>query len=104
MDWICYVPAAVVVTLSAFSLYLGNVTIGVLARFFGRRFGILHHVAYATVFAAATVALLTEYHPALWITLGALAAFPRARPRSAWHPTLAAIGALGYLLALATHL
>ena len=82
------------------ALYLGNVTIGLLAQFFGRRFGVWHHVLYAAVFAGAIAATVAAFHPALVVTLAALAVFPRARPRTPWHPALAAIGLVGYVLAL----
>jgi hypothetical protein len=82
------------------ALYLGNFAMGLLAQLGGRRFGIWHHVAYAIVFASAIGAAVLSWHPALLLTLAALAVFPKARPRTVWHPTLALLGLLGYLGAL----
>jgi hypothetical protein len=78
--------------------YALNVAVGLMAQFGGRSFGVWHHVLYAVVFATAILAIILAFHPALVVTLGALAAFPKARPRTPLHPTLAAVGLLGYLL------
>lgn len=86
--------------LFALALYLGNAGLGTLAQLGRRRFGVWHHIAYATVFAATIAATIAAFHPALLCTLAVLAAFPRARPRTPWHPGLAALGAVGYLVAL----
>jgi hypothetical protein len=45
-------------------------------------------------------ALVFAFHPALLVTVLALAVFPRARPRTPSHPALAVIGLGGYLFAL----
>lgn len=82
-----------------FMVYLVNVLVGLAAQLGNVRFGIWHHVLYALVFATAIAATLFDFHPALLLTLAALALFPRARPRTLWHPMLAAIGLLGYLIA-----
>jgi hypothetical protein len=82
--------------------YVLNVAIGLIAQFGRRGFGVMHHVLYAVVFGTAVLAAVLAFHPALVMTLVALAAFPKARPRTLLHPTLAAIGLLGYLLAVFT--
>lgn len=89
-------------SLLAFALYLGNAALGLYAQLGRRRFGIWHHLAYATVFAAAIAATIVDFHPALLLTLAVLVVFPKARPRTPWHPGLAALGAVGYLVALFT--
>ena len=86
----------------AFALYLANALLGVAAQLGRRRFGIWHHVAYATVFAAAIAAAIVEFHPALLLTLAVLVVFPKARPHTPWHPGLAVLGGVGYLVALCT--
>lgn len=82
------------------SIYLLNCAVGLSAQFGLVRFGVWHHVLYAVVFASTIAALLFAFHPALLVTTLALAVFPRARPRTRWHPALAVIGLLGYLFAL----
>jgi hypothetical protein len=84
----------------AAGLYLVNCLVGVAAQLGGVGFGIWHHALYALVFAAAIAALLANFHPGLLLSVTALAAFPRARPRTVWHPTLAAIGLLGHAVTL----
>lgn len=84
----------------AAGLYGVNLLVGLAAQVFGVGFGRWHHALYALVFAAAVAALLLEFHPGLLVTVGALAAFPRARPRTWQHPALAAVGALGHGAAL----
>lgn len=79
-------------------LYLLNVAIGVAAQL-GLRFGVWHHVLYAAVLASAVAAAVFAFHPALLVTVGALALFPRARPRTPWHLALATIGLAGYAVA-----
>jgi hypothetical protein len=44
----------------------------------------------ATVFA---------FHPALLVTIVALAAMPLTKPHTVWHPSVAVVGALGYVAA-----
>lgn len=78
--------------------YAINIGVGLLAQFRRRRFGVWHHVLYAVVFGAAIAATIFAFHPALLITVGALAVFPKARPRSRLHPILAVVGLAGYLL------
>ena len=85
----------IAIGLGAYALNLG---VGLLAQLGGHRFGVWHHVLYAVVFATAVLAAVLAFHPALIVTLLALAAFPKARPRTVLHPTLAAFGLLGYLL------
>ena len=85
------------VTAAACSLYVLTMAVGLVAQVWRVRFGRLHHVLYFTVFAASAAALWLEFHPGLVVTLAALAALPTARSRTVWHPTLAAIGLLGYL-------
>jgi hypothetical protein len=83
-----------------FTAYLLNFGVGLMAQLGGRRFGSWHHVLYAVVCISSGLAALLAFHPALVVTLAALAAFPKARPRTVLHPTLAVIGLLGYLLTL----
>jgi len=78
--------------------YLVNVAVGLLAQFRRKHFGVWHHVLYAVVFGTAIGATVFAFHPALLLTLGALALFPRARPRTRLHPLLAVVGLAGYLL------
>lgn len=87
-------------TLVGLSLYAVNLAVGLAAQLWGIRFGRFHHVLYGTVFAAAIAAAILEFHPSLLVTLAALAAFPKARPRTSWHPALAVLGLLGYVPAL----
>ncbi len=82
--------------------YLLNCVVGLAAQLRHWHFGVWHHVLYAVVFATAIATTIVAFHPALILTLAALAVFPKARPRTAAHPTLAAVGALGYMLALLT--
>jgi len=81
-------------------LYVINCLVGVVAQVGGVGFGRWHHALYAVVFVAAVAALLVEFHPGLCVTVGALALFPRARPRTVWHPLLAVLGLLGHGVAL----
>jgi hypothetical protein len=80
-------------------LYAINLGVGLSAALFRARFGIAHHVLYAVVFATAVAALVFAFHPALLLTLLALAAMPTTKPHTAWHPGVAIVGALGYLAA-----
>lgn len=82
------------------ALYLVNCAAGLAAQLGLVRLGIWHHVMYAFVFAGAIAALVFAFHPALLVTVLALAVFPRARPRTPSHPALAVIGLAGYLFAL----
>jgi hypothetical protein len=88
-------------TAIAMLLYGGTMGVGLLARTRGARFGAWHHLLYALVFAAVLAAAATHYHPALWLTLAALAALPLAPARTAWHPLLATTGFAGLLARVA---
>jgi hypothetical protein len=88
-----------VLTLAGLSLYGLNLLVGLTAQLRLLRFGKAHHVLYAVVLAAALAALLVDRHPALVLTVAALAVFPAARPRTIWHPALALLGLVGYLAA-----
>lgn len=79
------------------ALYLAACGVGLAARYGGLRFGAWHHRLYALVVAATVAATMAEFHPALLLTLAALAALPRARPYTAYHPGLAWLGLVGYL-------
>lgn len=83
-----------------FGLYLLNFAVGLGAQLFGLRLGIWHHVLYGFVFAGAVGAAITSWHIGMVVTLVALALFPKARPRTPWHPALAVVGLLGYLWTL----
>jgi hypothetical protein len=91
-----------VITFFGFSLYAANLVVGLIAQIWRVRFGSFHHLLYAIVFAGAAAAAITEFHPALLVTLAALAAMPKARPHTPWHPLLAVVGGLGYVPALLT--
>jgi hypothetical protein len=81
------------------ALYAINLAVGLAAQLLRANFGIFHHWLYAVVFAAAIGSAVFAFHPALLVTLAALAAMPLTKPRSKPHPTVAVIGACGYLLA-----
>jgi hypothetical protein len=81
-----------------FGLYAANMVVGLLARFARIRFGALHHLFYAIVFAGAIGAALFAFHPALLLTLAALAVLPFVTAKSRLHPGLATLGFGGYLL------
>jgi hypothetical protein len=80
-----------------FGLYGFNMVVGLAAQF-GWRFGIWHHVLYFVVFLSTGLAFLVSREPSLVLTLACLALFPKAKPRTWLHPTLAFMGAAGYLL------
>lgn len=80
-------------------LYALNLAVGLAAQR-GLRLGRWHHVLYALVFAAAIAAAIVAFHPALLLTLVALAVMPRLRPHTPWHPLAAVVGAAGYAGAL----
>ncbi|MFO7564321.1 MAG: hypothetical protein R6X02_16865 [Enhygromyxa sp.] len=90
LTWILHLGAA---------LYAINLGVGLAAQLFHASFGAFHHWLYALVFAAALAAAVFAFHPALLLTLAALAALPLTRPGKAPHPVIATIGACGYLLA-----
>jgi hypothetical protein len=90
-------PRPTVLTSLGFSLYAANLLIGLVAQLWRVRFGVVHHLLYALVFGGAIAAAIWEFHPALLLTLAALAVMPKTKPRTVWHPLLAVLGALGYL-------
>ena len=79
------------------ALYAINLAVGLSAQLLHAKFGAFHHWLYALVFAAAVAAAIFAFHPALLLTLIALALMPRTKPRTPRHPAVAAVGALGYL-------
>lgn len=82
-----------------FALYGLNLAVGLAARFGGARFGLGHHLLYAAVVLSSLAAAVWAFHPALLLTLVALALIPIPSARSDWHPTLAVLGLAGYLAA-----
>ena len=80
--------------------YLLNCAVGVAAQFLRWHFGVWHHVLYAIVVVSTLATAWLSFHPALLVTLAALAAFPKARPRTLSHPALAVLGLSGYAVAL----
>lgn len=88
---------------SAFGLYCLNVLVGIIAQLRFFHFGKAHHVLYFIVFVSAIGATIFSFHPALLLTLAALALMPKSRPWTWKHPICAALGLLGYLLALRDH-
>jgi hypothetical protein len=83
-------------------LYVLNMLVGTAAKLRGTRFGIWHHVLYAVVFAAALVATIIDFDPALLVTMTALVAMPTVPARTVWHPVLACLGLVGWAAALLT--
>ncbi|PZA07815.1 MULTISPECIES: hypothetical protein [unclassified Meiothermus] len=83
-----------------FGLYLLNLGVGLAAQLRLARFGVWHHWLYFAVFLSAAAALFFTRQAGLILTVASLAAFPWARPRSWIHPTLGALGLVGYLLSL----
>jgi hypothetical protein len=81
------------------ALYAINLAVGLAAQLSHASFGAFHHWLYAVVFAAAIAAAVFAFHPALLATLVALGAMPKTKPRSKLHPSIAVLGAGGYLLA-----
>lgn len=79
------------------TLYASNLAVGLAAQLLHKRFGALHHWLYALVFAAAIAATMLAFHPALLLTIVALAAMPLTKPHTPLHPSVATTGALGYL-------
>lgn len=88
-----------VVLYVAASLYGLNMLVGLAAQFLHVRWGVWHHVLYALVCISAAVALIWSFQWGLIVTGIALAAFPWARPGRRLHPTLAIVGAGGYVAA-----
>lgn len=89
------------VTAFAGGCYLLTMGVGLAAQIGGVGFGRLHHVLYFVTFAAAAAAAWVEFHPGLLLTIAALAGMPFTRPRTVWHPALAAIGLVGYVAVVA---
>jgi len=83
-----------------FGLYVLNFLVGLVAQLRLGHFGIWHHGLYLVVFVSAVVALLLTEEWWLLLTVGCLAWFPRARPRTWLHPTLGVVGLVGYFMAL----
>ncbi|WP_146158699.1 hypothetical protein [Enhygromyxa salina] len=79
------------------ALYACNLAVGVSAQMFHAKFGAVHHWLYGVVFTAAIAATVLAFHPALPITILALAIMPLTKPGGAAHPAVATAGALGYL-------
>lgn len=83
--------------LVAAALYVVNCLVGLASQLLGVGFGRWHHGLYAVVFLAAALALWAEgFPPGLWLVVAVLTVFPRARPRTVWHPLLAVLGLLGH--------
>lgn len=81
------------------ALYAINLAVGLAAQIFHASFGAFHHWLYAVVLAAAVAATAFAFHPALLLTVVALAAMPLTKPKSPLHPIVAGVGVCGYLLA-----
>lgn len=90
LSWTLHVAAA---------LYAINLAVGLAAQVLRANFGAFHHWLYAVVFAAAVAAAVFAFHPALLLTILALAVMPLTKPHTAWHPSVAVVGALGYVAA-----
>ena len=91
-----FVPLGWALHLGA-ALYAINLGVGLSAQLLDKQFGVLHHWLYALVFGAAIAATVFDFHPALLLTLAALALMPLTKPRTPRHPACAGVGALGYL-------
>ncbi|HUF47366.1 MAG TPA: hypothetical protein VMM93_06075 [Vicinamibacterales bacterium] len=90
-----------IVTAVAGGLYVLTMAVGLVAEIGRIGFGRLHHVLYFATFAAALAAAWMEFHPGLLVTIAALAGMPVTRPRTIWHPALAACGLVGYVAVVA---
>jgi hypothetical protein len=94
----------------AFGLYCVNLVVGAVAQVGWYHFGRAHHGLYFVVFVCAVFVAVMYRHPALLLTLGALAVMPKTRSKhllqKRWgvliHPTLALIGLLGYSVVAGT--
>ena len=91
-----------------FGLYVSNLALGVAVQWryvSTKRFHWVHHALYGVVFVAAGAAVLagalagSRWWP-LAFTVGALAVLPRYRGGSVPHRNLAALGFVGYFLAI----
>jgi hypothetical protein len=88
------------VMLLAVSVYVLNVLVGVAAWRTRRGFGPIHHALYALGFVGTAASAWLHFHPALLVTLICLAVLPLRSARSRWHPTVATLGLLGWVVAL----
>jgi hypothetical protein len=79
------------------ALYAINLAVGLSAQVLHTRFGVVHHWLYGVVFAGAIAATVLAFHPALAVTILALATMPLTKPGTKAHPAIAVAGALGYL-------
>lgn len=84
----------------AFGSYLLNVLVGLLAQLRLIHLGWVHHALYFWVFISSLAALILLRELWLILTVACLALFPRAKPRTWLHPTLASVGLIGYVLAI----
>lgn len=82
----------------AAGLYVVNCVVGLVAQIGEIGFGRWHHALYAVVFVAAVAALPGNFGPGMCMVVAALLLFPRAGARTWWHPLLAVLGLLGYVL------
>lgn len=83
-----------------FSLYVLNLLVGLAAQLRLARFGLWHHGLYLVVFLSTVLALVLTREWWLLLTVGCLTLFPKARPHTWPHPTLGAVGLVGYLLSV----
>jgi hypothetical protein len=92
----------------SFGLYCVNLAVGVAAQLRLYHFGRAHHVLYFVVCVSAGAALVTRWHPAMLLTVLALACIPTTKPRSkhgsGLHVVFALVGFLGYSYSAAAHL
>jgi hypothetical protein len=86
---------------AAFGLYVVNLGVGVVAQLRLYHFGKAHHLLYFIVFASAFIAAVVRFHPALLVTLLALAVMPKTKPGGWLHPMCAVVGLSGYCWAIA---
>jgi|GEM_PF-1068657 len=80
------------------ALYAINLAVGLAAQLLRARFGVVHHWLFAAVVAAALAAAVFAFHPALLLTLAALATMPFTKPGGKAHPAVAVLGACGYVM------
>lgn len=81
-------------------LYLLNLLVGLAAQLRLAHFGLWHHALYLVVLVSAVLALVFTREWWLLLTIACLALFPKARPHTWPHPTLGAVGLVGYLLSI----
>lgn len=89
---------------AAFGLYCLNLLVGLAAQLRLYHFGKAHHILYFCVFVGAGVTTVFAFHPALLLTLLALALMPKSRPRTWKHLVCAGVGFLGYAVTLYSRL